>query len=79
VARLKGGFFLGAREQPSLPDLAAYPQFALYSCIGFWGATDILESEEMMAWLARMKEFVSGGPTLIPEKVCRQSGSGVSV
>ncbi len=72
VGHLKGGPFLGGRESPSLPDLAAYPQFALYYQVGIRGANDILGSPEIMEWLGRMKAFVSGAPPLLPDRVCNQ-------
>jgi len=76
---LNGGPFLGGRATPSLPDFAAYPQFALYYQVGFRGANDILGSPEIMAWLGRMKPFVSGTPPLLPDRVCEHEipdGSG---
>ncbi len=53
----------------SLPDLAAYPQFALYWAHGFHGATDIQEYPALMEWLARMRPYVSGEPALVPPAV----------
>lgn len=69
LARLDGGPFLAGRSEPSMPDLAAYPQFALYYATGFRGSQDILERPELMAWLARMRPFVDREPALVPAKV----------
>jgi glutathione S-transferase len=63
---LDGGPFLCGRSEPSLPDLAAYPQFALYYMTGFRGGEDILAFPEIMAWLERMRPAVSGTPPLVP-------------
>ncbi len=69
ISYLDGRPFLGGRDEPSLPDLAAYPQFALYYMTGFRGGEDILSYPEIMAWLARMRPFVSGTPALVPALV----------
>jgi len=69
VERLGEGPFLGGRNEPSLPDLAAYPQFALYWSLEFRGGADIEESPALMQWLARMRPYVSGEPDLIPRHV----------
>jgi glutathione S-transferase len=69
LAHLGAGPFLAGRETPSLPDLAAYPQFALYYITGFRGGDDILERPDLMAWLGRMRPYVSGDPPLIPAHV----------
>jgi len=69
LARLEGGLFLGGRDTPSLPDLSAYPQFALFYATGFRGGEDILEQPELMNWLRRMKPYVSGEPPLVPPQV----------
>lgn len=70
VERLGAGPFLAGRSEPSLPDFSAYPQFALYYRVGFRGAEDILGSPQIMAWLDRMKPFVTGKPPLLPDEVC---------
>ncbi|MCP5057991.1 MAG: glutathione S-transferase family protein [bacterium] len=72
IAHLADGPFLAGRDAPSLPDLAAYPQFALYYLTGFRGGDDILEFPEIMEWLVRMRPFVSGTPPLVPAAVRRQ-------
>ncbi len=72
LAHLKGGPFVAGRDTPSLPDLAAYPQFALYWMTGFRGAEDILAYPELMAWLDRMKPYVTGKPDLVPAVVRRR-------
>lgn len=69
LAHLGDGPFLAGRDTPSLPDLAAYPQFALYYSTGFRGGEDIRERPELMAWLGRMRPYVSGDPPLVPEHV----------
>jgi len=66
LAHLGSGPFLGGRDSPSLPDLSAYPQFALYYTIGFRGGGDILEYPELMKWLGRMRPYLDGEPPLIP-------------
>ena len=60
--------FVGGNA-PALPDLAAYPQFALYYATGFRGGEDIREEPALMEWLARMRPFVSGTPELVPAQV----------
>jgi len=69
LAHLGDGPFLGGRKTPSLPDLSAYPQFALYYAIGFRGGEDILERPALMEWLARMRPYIEGEPLLIPRAV----------
>lgn len=69
VERLEGGPFLAGRSEPSLPDLAAFPQFALYFLTGFRGGDDILGVPELMQWLGRMAPFVAGDPQLLPDRV----------
>jgi glutathione S-transferase len=69
VELLDGGPFLAGRDAPSLPDLAAYPQFALFWATGFRGSEDILEHPAIMDWLARMKPHVAGTPPLVPDAV----------
>lgn len=72
VERLEGGPFVGGRDAPSLPDLSAYPQFALYWATGFHGSEDIQGHAELMAWLRRMHPFVSGDPPMVPTVVRRR-------
>ncbi|MBI4290036.1 MAG: glutathione S-transferase family protein [Betaproteobacteria bacterium] len=69
ISHLNGGPFLAGRSAPSLPDLAAYPQFALFYLTGFRGSEDILESPEIMSWLKRMEPYVCGTPPLVPAVV----------
>jgi glutathione S-transferase len=69
ISHLDGGPFLAGRTAPSLPDLAAYPQFALFYLTGFRGGADILEYPEIMSWLSRMRPYVSGTPPLVPAVV----------
>jgi glutathione S-transferase len=66
IAHLDAGPFLAGRAMPSLADLAAYPQFALFYVTGFRGSEDILEYPEIMSWLRRMGRYVSGTPPLVP-------------
>lgn len=73
IGHLQGGDFMCGRAEPSLPDLSAYPQFALYWAHGFRGSDDIEAWPELMAWLARMRPFVSGEPPLIPPGVGRRA------
>jgi hypothetical protein len=72
LERLDGGPFVGGRETPSLPDLSAYPQFALFYATGFRGGEDILEEPDLMSWLRRMSPYVSGSPPLVPPQVRRR-------
>ncbi len=76
IAHLGGGPFVAGRDAPSMPDLAAYPQFALYYTTGFRGGDDILERPELMAWLGRMRSFVGGDPPLVPPVVRKQELPG---
>jgi glutathione S-transferase len=69
ISHLDGGPFLAGRAVPSLADLAAYPQFALFYLTGFRGSEDILGHPEIMAWLRRMEPHVSGTPALVPAVV----------
>ena len=69
LAHLAGGPFLAGRDTPSFPDLAAYPQFALYYMVGMRGGDDILGFPDLMDWLERMRPFVAGEPQLIPPHV----------
>jgi len=73
LEHLGAGPFLGGHDTPSMPDLAAYPQFALYYAMEFRGATDILDYPDLMAWLQRMRPFVSGEPAMVPEVVRNRS------
>ena len=70
LAHLGDGPFLGGRDEPSLPDLAAYPQFALYYITGFRGGEDILERPALMEWLGRMRPYVDRNPPMVPAAVC---------
>ena len=72
LARLEGGPFLAGRDTPSLPDLAAYPQFALFYAHGFRGGEDILDVPELITWLGRMRPYVAGDPPLVPPAVARR-------
>jgi glutathione S-transferase len=69
LERLEGGPFLAGRDEPSLPDLSAYPQFALYYVTGFRSGDDILERPALMEWLRRMRPYVEGKPPLLPAHV----------
>jgi glutathione S-transferase len=69
LAHLGDGPFVAGRDEPSLPDLSAYPQFALYYATGFRGGQDIQERPELMKWLGRMRPYVSGSPPLVPPAV----------
>lgn len=69
IAHPGDGPFLAGRATPSLPDLAAYPQFALFYLTGFRGGEDILDYPEIMSWLKRMGPYVSGTPPLVPAAV----------
>ncbi|MEN8159772.1 MAG: glutathione S-transferase family protein [Myxococcota bacterium] len=73
LARLEGGPFLGGREAPSLPDLAAYPQFALYHAHGFRRGDDILREPDLVAWLTRMRPHLRGEPPLVPPRLERRA------
>lgn len=70
LSHLGDGPFLGGRDEPSLPDLSAYPQFALYYITGFRGGDDILERPALMEWLGRMRPYLDGKPPLMPAAVC---------
>jgi len=69
ISHLEGGPFLAGRTAPSLPDLAADPQFALFYLTAFRGGEDILKYPEIMSWLSRTKPYVSGRPPLVPAVV----------
>jgi len=73
IAQLQDGPFVAGRESPSMPDLAAYPQFALFYMTGFRGGEDILDFPEIMEWLARMRPYVSSMPPLVPTSVRRRA------
>ena len=66
LERLDGGPFVAGRSTPSLPDLSAYPQFALYYATGFRGSDDISAVPPLMEWLERMRPYVQGRPPLLP-------------
>ena len=66
LARLEGGPFLAGRDEPSLPDFSAYPQFALYYVTGFRGGDDIVERPALMQWLRCMRPYLEGKPPLLP-------------
>jgi hypothetical protein len=55
-----------------MPDLSAYPQFALFYSHGFRGGDDILAEPELMQWLERMGPSVSGEPPLVPPTLRRR-------
>ncbi len=69
IERLGSGPFVAGRATPSLPDLSAYPQFALYYATGFRGSEDILERPRLMEWLRRMHPYVQGTPAWVPDVV----------
>lgn len=70
IKHLKGGPFLGGRQTPSLPDIAAYPQFLLFYLIGFRGADDILKQPEIINWMHRLRPFLEGGSHPLLPSVC---------
>jgi glutathione S-transferase len=76
LAHLGEGPFLGGRDAPSLPDLSAYPQFALYYVTGFRGGDDILDRPELMKWMGRMRPYVEGKPPLMPAVVRKKDLPG---
>jgi len=69
LAQLGEGPFVCGRSEPSLPDLAAYPQFALFYAHGFRGGEDILERPQLMAWLGRMRPYLEKDPPLVPPAI----------
>ncbi len=76
LAHLGEGPFLAGRSTPSLPDLAAYPQFALFHAIGFRGGDEVLEHPALVDWLARMGPYLEGEPPLIPPRERRRALPG---
>lgn len=73
VDHLQGGPFLLGRNSPSLPDLAAFPQFALHHMTGFEGSEGIFEHPSIADWLERMWPYVSGEPALVPDVVLERA------
>ena len=69
LEHLGDGPFVCGRQEPSLPDFSAYPQFALYYATGCREGEDILERPALMAWLRRMRPYVAGDPPLVPSAV----------
>jgi len=72
LAHLGAGPFLAGRSEPSMPDLAAYPAFALYHVCGFRGGDDILAQPALVEWMRRMQPHVDGSPPLLPPVVRRR-------
>lgn len=66
IARLDGGPFLGGRSSPSLPDFAAYPQFAIFWMVGFRHADDILQRPAIWQWLNDMRPHIDKQPPILP-------------
>ncbi len=73
VGHLEGGPFLGGREEPSLPDLAAYPQILVPWLVGMDDADYFLEYPELVNWLQRVQPWVVGNPPLMRPQVCVNS------
>jgi len=69
ISHLGDGPFLLGRDAPSMPDLAAYPQFALYYLAGFRHGRDVLDYPEIRGWLERMTPYVTGEPPMLPGHV----------
>lgn len=70
---LAGGPFFGGRDTPSLPDLAAYPQFLIPWLVGMDDAEYFLEYSEIVSWLKRVQPWVAGNPPLMRLNVCVNS------
>jgi len=73
LEHLAGGPFLGGRDTPSLPDLAAYPQILVPWMVGMDDAEYFLEYPELVEWLARVRPWVVGNPPLMRDNVCVNS------
>ncbi len=69
LAHLCEGPFIAGRQTPSLPDFAAWPQFAIYYEMDFRGSEDILAYPTLMTWLDRVRGYLTSEPLVIPAAV----------
>lgn len=69
IGQLNGGPFLGGNSVPSLPDIAAYPQFILPYVAGLAGAEEFVRLPEINAWLTRVSEYLPGHEPLLPSQI----------
>ena len=72
LAHLDGGPFFAGRQEPSMPDLAAYPQIVLHYQTGFRYAEDLLAHRELVAWTRRVAPYLDGMPPLVPAAARRR-------
>mgnify|MGYP001811639504 CR=1 FL=1 len=73
VAKLEQGPFFGGRSQPSMADVAAYPQFLLPFMVGMDDADYFLDFPEVVSWLKAMEPFMRGSPPLLPDVVQKRT------
>jgi len=67
INHLDGGPFLGARDKPTVADIACYPNFLMFYLIGFRHADDILKHPEIINWMHHMRLHLNGAtPPLVP-------------
>jgi glutathione S-transferase len=71
VANLEGGAYFAGRTEPSLPDFAAYAQFALPYRAGYDDVDAIEDYPDLMAWITRVRAHLPDSADLAPDLVER--------
>lgn len=69
VEHLQGGPFFSGRATPSMPDVAAYPQFLLPYMVGMDYSDYFLDYPEVVTWLKAMSSYMQGSPPILPDVV----------
>ncbi|MCG8671655.1 MAG: glutathione S-transferase family protein [Pseudomonadales bacterium] len=76
IEKLEGGPYLGGLTEPTLADLGAFPQFVAPYMVGLSGAEEILEYPEIIAWLNRVRTYLTDTPPLIPNVALKREFPG---
>lgn len=67
VALLDGGPFLAGQDQPSLADLALFPQLIFPYMVGLESELAIAKVEPIKQWFQAMRLYLPDNPLLVPD------------
>jgi len=65
ITHLNGGPYMGGLEQPSLADLAIFPQLVFGFMVGLEANLSVAIFPEIKAWLDRMRKHLPDNPILV--------------
>ncbi|MFT6406699.1 MAG: glutathione S-transferase [Arenicella sp.] len=68
VEQLQGGVFLGARSEPSMADLSAFPVVVNAYMMGMRAKRFILDRPEINAWAKQVSSYLPENPLLVDDK-----------